>query len=86
MGEAVTNAIEHAQSPTHPFVDVAVEVDDDRVTVVVRDHGQWREGPVGPHRGRGLAMMRALAETTVLANRHGTTVVIRHPAVVPATG
>ena len=79
VGEAVTNAIEHAQRPGRPHVDVIVEVADGRVTVVVRDHGQWRDGPAGPHRGRGMAMMSALAETTVRTAAHGTTVTIRSP-------
>ena len=79
VGEAVSNAIEHAQRPARPYVDVIVEVTDGRVTIVVRDHGQWRDGPSGPHRGRGLAMMSAVAETTVRTAAHGTTVTIRSP-------
>lgn len=76
--EAATNAIEHAQHPTEPFVDVVFEIEDDQVTIVVRDHGQWRDGPSGPHRGRGLVLMRALADTTVTRLPKGTTVTIRH--------
>ena len=83
--EATTNAIEHAQQPSEPFVDVVLEVDDGRVTIVVRDHGQWRDGPSGPHRGRGLQMMAALADTTVTTVPQGTTVTMRHP-VAPDAG
>lgn len=75
--EAATNAIEHAQHPSEPYVDVLFEVEDGQVTIVVRDHGQWRDGPTGPHRGRGLMMMAALADTTVTALPQGTTVTIR---------
>jgi anti-sigma regulatory factor (Ser/Thr protein kinase) len=75
--EAATNAIEHAQKSTEPFIDVHFEVGDGQVTIVVRDHGQWRDGPGTPLRGRGLAMMRALADTTVDADPEGTTVTMR---------
>lgn len=86
--EATSNAIEHARNPTDPFLEVLAELGDARVTIVVCDHGQWRDAPAGTHRGRGLAMMWLLADTTVAAGRHGTTVTIRssprhgrHPAV-----
>ena len=75
--EAASNAIEHAWNPTEPFVEVMAEIGDHRVTIVVCDSGQWRDAPAGPHRGRGLAMMWILADTTVVAGRHGTTVTMR---------
>jgi anti-sigma regulatory factor (Ser/Thr protein kinase) len=78
--EAATNAIEHAQHPSEPYVDVLFEVEDGQVTIVVRDHGQWRDGPTGPHRGRGLVMMAALADTTVTSLPEGTTVTLRPSA------
>ena len=80
VGEAVSNAIEHAQNPTRPRVDMTVEVADSHVTVEVKDYGAWRQGPTGPHRGRGLALLSALADTTVTTARSGTTVIIRGPA------
>ena len=58
---------------------MTVEVVNGRVTIVVRDYGAWRPGPTGPHRGRGLAMLSALADTTVSCARSGTTVTIRGP-------
>src|SRR5215212_1589465 len=76
--EAATNAIEHAQEPSQPFFDVLVEGHDGDVTIVVHDHGRWRDGPVGPYRGRGLQMMRALADTTITSRPQGTTVTMRH--------
>lgn len=85
--EAATNAIEHAQQPSEPFFDVLFEVEDGQVTIVVRDHGTWRDGPTGPFRGRGLQMMSALADTTVTSLPHGTTVTMRSAvAAVDAGG
>ncbi|WP_409332659.1 ATP-binding protein [Trujillonella humicola] len=85
--EAASNAIEHPRNPTEPFFEVLAELGDGRVTIVVCDHGQWRDAPAGTHRGRGLRMMWLLADTTVAAGRLGTTVTIRssprhgrHPA------
>nr|WP_275586442.1 ATP-binding protein [Geodermatophilus normandii] len=75
--EAANNAVEHAQRPKEPFFDVCVEVDCHAVTVTIRDHGTWRQPRVPTVRGRGLAMMDALAETTVTASVRGTTVTIR---------
>jgi len=75
--EAVSNGIEHAQHPQEPWVEVMAEIGVAAVTVVVRDHGQWREGDTAGDRGRGLAMMWVLADTTVASGPHGTTVTIR---------
>jgi anti-sigma regulatory factor (Ser/Thr protein kinase) len=82
--EAATNAVEHAQHPTEPFFDVSAEVDDGRVTIVVHDHGRWLPPRSSLYRGRGLAMMRVLADTTVEAGTHGTTVTIRNHRAFPA--
>jgi anti-sigma regulatory factor (Ser/Thr protein kinase) len=76
--EAANNAVEHAQHPRVPFFDVSSEYDDGAVTIVIQDHGQWRQPTCPSDRGRGLAMMRALAHTTVIARAHGTTVTIRN--------
>jgi anti-sigma regulatory factor (Ser/Thr protein kinase) len=75
--EAATNAVEHAQQPTEPFFDVCAEITDGLVTIVVRDHGRWREPTSSQYRGRGLAMMRVLADTTVTSRPLGTTVTLR---------
>jgi anti-sigma regulatory factor (Ser/Thr protein kinase) len=77
--EAATNAIEHAQRPTQPYFDLVVEEREGLVVVVVRDHGRWRDGQVGPHRGRGLVIMRAVADVTVRTDQHGTTVTLCIP-------
>jgi anti-sigma regulatory factor (Ser/Thr protein kinase) len=83
VSEAATNAVEHAQHPTEPFFDVSAEVDDGRVTIVVHDHGRWLPPRSSLYRGRGLAMMRVLADTTVEAGTHGTTVTIRNHRAFP---
>ncbi|WP_299953034.1 ATP-binding protein [uncultured Modestobacter sp.] len=79
--EAATNAIEHAQHPTQPFVDVTAEASADEVVIVVRDHGQWRERVPSMDRGRGSALMSAFADITVVPAPEGTTVTIRAPRV-----
>jgi anti-sigma regulatory factor (Ser/Thr protein kinase) len=75
--EAANNAVEHAQQPTEPFFEVSSDVDDEQVTVVVQDHGGWQQPTSPTYRGRGLAMMRALVNTTVTTRPHGTTVTMR---------
>lgn len=75
--EAASNAIEHARDATEPFFDVLTQIGDAGVTVVVRDFGQWTDGPPGSHRGRGMAMMWMLADSTVVTSPQGTTVTIR---------
>jgi anti-sigma regulatory factor (Ser/Thr protein kinase) len=74
--EAASNAIEHARLPTEPFFDVLCQIGETRVTVVVRDHGQWSDEPPGADRGRGMAMMWMLADTRVAPSPQGTTVTI----------
>lgn len=75
--EAASNAIEHAGYPNEPFFEVLTEVSDAGVTIIVRDHGQWCDDAPGTYRGRGLAMMWVLADTTVAPGPDGTTVTIR---------
>ncbi|MGY1822441.1 ATP-binding protein [Geodermatophilus sp. SYSU D00079] len=75
--EAATNAVEHAQDPTEPFIDVAAEVVGGRVEISVRDHGRWRERVPSMDRGRGSMLMSAVGEITATPSPTGTTVVIR---------
>ena len=77
VSEAANNAVEHAHLPREPFFDVSTEIDDGSVTIVVQDHGQWRRPKSSSDRGRGLAMMRALADATVAGDARGTTVTLR---------
>ena len=75
--EATSNAIEHAQDPTEPFVEVAVCVGAGQVEITVRDHGQWRERVPSMDRGRGSTLMSAVADVTAIPSPEGTTVRIR---------
>ncbi|WP_091069410.1 ATP-binding protein [Klenkia brasiliensis] len=77
IGEAVTNAVEHAQNPTEPVVDLLVEIDEECVVATVRDTGQWRERVASMDRGRGSTLMAAVGQVSVLPGAEGTTVVIR---------
>ncbi|MBB3677669.1 signal transduction histidine kinase/ActR/RegA family two-component response regulator [Modestobacter versicolor] len=77
--EAATNAVEHAQDPTEPFVDVTAEVGGGRVEITVRDHGQWRERVPSMDRGRGSTLMSAFADISAVPSPAGTTVTIRVP-------
>ncbi|WP_254790517.1 ATP-binding protein [Blastococcus tunisiensis] len=74
--EAATNAIEHAQEPTEPYVDVTAAISGGRVRITVRDHGQWRERVPSMDRGRGSTLMSAVGEVTAIPGPEGTTVVI----------
>jgi anti-sigma regulatory factor (Ser/Thr protein kinase) len=84
VGEAASNAIEHAQDTPEPFFDVVAEIGPTTVVVTVRDHGQWLAPTVSAFRGRGLQMMRLLADTTVATSDSGTTVTIRALGAVAA--
>ena len=60
-----------------PFVEVLAEIGGTGVTIIVCDHGQWRDATPGTYRGRGLAMVRVLVDTTIDAGAQGTTVTLR---------
>jgi signal transduction histidine kinase/CheY-like chemotaxis protein len=77
--EAATNAVEHAQEPIEPYVDVTAEVGGGRVVITVRDYGQWRQRVPSMDRGRGSTLMSAFADVTAVPSPEGTTVTIRAP-------
>ncbi|RZU34392.1 ATP-binding protein [Blastococcus saxobsidens] len=77
--EAASNAIEHAQDPVVPVIDVAARVSDEQVEITVRDHGQWRERVPSMDRGRGSTLMSAFADVTATPSPEGTLVRIRSP-------
>lgn len=88
VNEALANAAEFAYTGTPQGgtmdVNAAYDFDSDTLAVTVNDHGRWRvpePPPVGtsPYsiRGRGIPLMRALAdEATIDATPHGTHVTL----------
>ena len=61
-----------------------------RVTIIVRDHGRWRQAPTDDeHRRRGIPLMRAYMDTVIIGQpddgRVGTWVVLRSRPVPPPT-
>jgi DNA-binding response OmpR family regulator/two-component sensor histidine kinase len=84
--EAASNAVEHAQDPTEPVIDVAAQVSSEQVEITVRDHGQWRERVPSMDRGRGSTLMSAFADVTATPSPQGTLVRIRAPRLRSRTG
>ena len=76
VGEAVTNAVEHAYLDSEPgSVELTVSRYSEELRLEVRDHGRWRTIPAPGPRGRGLKMMEKLTDAvTVDIDDHGTTV------------
>jgi anti-sigma regulatory factor (Ser/Thr protein kinase) len=80
--EALANAVEHAYPHVHGEVHLAARHDAENSTLVVtvRDYGNWRPGAPAAEdrtrrRGRGLVLMRALADSTdIESTEHGTSV------------
>ncbi|MFD0818909.1 SpoIIE family protein phosphatase, partial [Micromonospora zhanjiangensis] len=77
VSEAAANAIEHPVAPTGPTIVVEASIDDGVVTATIRDSGQWREATEAGFRGRGLALIRAVAEVSVDRTAEGTAVTLR---------
>jgi anti-sigma regulatory factor (Ser/Thr protein kinase) len=74
--EAVNNAVEHAQQPTRPEVEVRLTVADGVVRVTVQDYGSWRGRQPAMDRGRGALLMNAYGEVRVTSTSTGTLVTI----------
>jgi anti-sigma regulatory factor (Ser/Thr protein kinase) len=80
--EAVNNAVEHAQQPSRPEVQVEVQVRGGTVRITVRDFGSWRGREAAMDRGRGAMLMNAYGDVRVVPTPNGTTVIIErrlHP-------
>jgi signal transduction histidine kinase/ActR/RegA family two-component response regulator len=84
--EAASNAVEHAQDPSEPVIEVSASVGDDRVEITVRDHGQWRERVPSMDRGRGSTLMSAFADVTATPSPEGTLVRISSPRLRRRSG
>jgi serine/threonine-protein kinase RsbW len=74
--EAMANAVTHAYPPgIVGQVEMHAWVDDGTITVTVTDHGRWKPplNEPDPLHGRGLVLIRQLAEqTSVLPGEQGT--------------
>ena len=79
VSEAAANAIEHPVHPTEPMITVTASLDDQAVTVTVRDSGSWKPNTSAGFRGRGLALIGALTELSVARTEEGTVVTLRRP-------
>jgi anti-sigma regulatory factor (Ser/Thr protein kinase) len=74
VGEATSNAIEHAYRGREGTVWLRATAEPDLLVVEVLDQGRWRLD-AGPERGRGLGIMRALVdEVAIESTREGTLV------------
>jgi serine phosphatase RsbU (regulator of sigma subunit)/anti-sigma regulatory factor (Ser/Thr protein kinase) len=77
IGEACSNAVEHAYGAAAGTLTVTMRIDWPEVHVQVRDTGRWRPERAGDH-GRGLFLMRSLADAADVRNGPGgTTVTLR---------
>jgi serine/threonine-protein kinase RsbW len=75
--EVLANSVEHGYRENGGgHVELYACRTEDRVTVTVVDHGQWRTPPADPgYRGRGLALVHGLStHAEVTRSDHGTTV------------
>lgn len=83
VGEAVTNAVEHAY-PDRPYGAHAVHVCAEltrsgAAQITVADRGRWREPTTEPYQGMGLTMANELVDDVRIERRDaGTTVRLRH--------
>ena len=78
LNEACANAIEHAYRDGPGTIDLDLEHADDRLVMVVEDHGSWRKPTADPTRGRGLVLMQGLMHRTdVSQSQTGTRVLLQ---------
>jgi serine phosphatase RsbU (regulator of sigma subunit)/CheY-like chemotaxis protein/anti-sigma regulatory factor (Ser/Thr protein kinase) len=75
--EACTNVVLHAYASRNETFTARAAIEPGWISLQVSDHGKWREPRVG-RGGRGLAVMRELADELLIDRRgDGTTVTIR---------
>jgi PAS domain S-box-containing protein len=84
--EAWQNALEHGTGFARTTIGVDLEADPGgQVAITVRDAGRRDRSPSDPDRGRGIELMRALAdEVTLELAPHGSTVRLRRALRAPA--
>jgi anti-sigma regulatory factor (Ser/Thr protein kinase) len=78
IGEAGSNAVEHAYGPQQGRIRLRLELEGpDVVVATIRDTGTWRE-PRGTNRGRGIRLMEQTSDRVDIdSGPEGTEVVIR---------
>lgn len=81
-GEAVANAVEHAYQGQPGLVRVAADVQDGTLVVSIEDEGKWKPAQRRDERGRGLPLMRALADAVEIRT-HMTRTELRLTIVLP---
>jgi PAS domain S-box-containing protein len=81
-GEALANAIEHGhRMPTEGSISLRAIAFADRVHVTVVDAGSWKPPVAAAHRGRGIALMRALMQDVTIQPRASGTTVHMHTRI-----
>jgi anti-sigma regulatory factor (Ser/Thr protein kinase) len=81
--EAVTNAIEHgSRCDATERVSIRAALRDSAVTVTVKDNGRWipvrHDSAARNHRGRGLILIRELADNVdIVCTTEGTEITMR---------
>ena len=79
--EACANAVEHGyRNSAAGRILLRATATADQLRLTVSDSGSWKpaDAPASPHRGRGIGLMRALADqVTVVSGAAGTTVDIQ---------
>ena len=73
--EATSNAIEHAQQPTEPYVELEASRGGSMLTIRVHDHGQWRPHSLETDRNHGLLLIDSLMTRVEIVRAEGGTTV-----------
>jgi serine/threonine-protein kinase RsbW len=74
VGEAAANAIEHGHAGRVAPVEVTLALAGGSLSGTVRDAGRWKAPHSDPDRGRGLEILRAVADDVTITRGDGTTV------------
>lgn len=86
VGEAASNAAEHAVTGVARPVDLTVHasIDGARMRFVVSDNGRWRPAPNhSGHRGHGIKLIHALVDSADLTTGENGTIVEMFKEVRP---
>jgi serine phosphatase RsbU (regulator of sigma subunit)/anti-sigma regulatory factor (Ser/Thr protein kinase)/CHASE3 domain sensor protein len=80
VGEACTNAVEHAYASGRPnLFRVEARREGNAITCCVTDTGAWKDNAARTARGNGLAIMRELMDDVVVVRRNnGTSVTLTY--------